>query len=1071
MQIKVSEQKVVSLERFSNLDAEEDVYGISMCCKGDKGIAVHPYYYETSDDLDVVIQKVQVRNNQYFLDYKSNILRSELSTEWCECFFELFVKRGSKNLDYQVMFIGNGNVCIKDIKLVKGGFPERKLVDGAPYLNFINQLTYNDKFERPVSSRVCIVKELPEWAKDFMKIDINCLLDMIPTRRSLLGEPQLRDYLWSPCEPDMLIEKDSGKKVKPEEIYTISGYEDVVCPSGKIIKYPYYLKPRKLSLESFYISNPDVPAPDQEILDRFFNPDFELIYTDYYMVSTRIESFFEAAKCLAGYYNDTGNREAAIRAACIVAKLAAYQLDWPMYGRPDWNYNACGFWDDDSYENWFAFFGSGASYWLFGATRDNIHNYVDVYESLRGFDGYDEVNRIIGYEPQKAIKDAVIYILQRALKYDAYYRCDLWKFYHNTISAQIRVFIEAGMSIGCPDIIHYAVEKVNSACEYLFMNDGFFPESVSYMSDMLGILKALISLKGYSDPEEYTGYMGTKKFSDFDIFAEISRAEYLINVYKKMKFPDGSELALHDTWSSSHKAIDEFPVLGKNENGTINFKKDRVDSYLLPDFGHGVMGAGRGNESIETHLHYSCKYNHAHEDMLNLNIWAYGDELLSDLGYTHLGGYPSSTVAHNTVVVDKKSQGAKIGDKSGNLIDWYVDLDNKFMSVNADTDAYRNTKKYRRSAIMIELEDNKHCVIDVFEVSGGNIHDYMLSGVADYSQKCKTELVFDEFIDNLADDGHRLMSAFTCADVFNAMPYDFPDEESKYYGMFFDAKIANTYTPFSIAFNPEYPDGESFPGAGPRALQPAKSAGLKIHFPSNNVTNAKVILCKAPRYRFYHEHKNHEEALNNLYNNHMHKIIIRSEGEELDNTFVTVFEPFEDAPFIKNVSCETNNQDGVVLKIVTENDNIMVLFKKNSDSAIIKSDNISSNARLAILKNDSVYIYGGGIVNINGKEFICDNISPAEILSVIDNKKIIVRGSVPSNATYCVVTQINECNKHLKIERIETLDEDKTEITICGNVGFDYNYNDFLREKNFPHRTLYGKAYLQFQRCTKIEYK
>ncbi|UCE19487.1 MAG: alginate lyase family protein [Gemmatimonadota bacterium] len=91
-------------------------------------------------------------------------------------------------------------------------------------------------------------------------------------------------------------------------------------------------------------------------------------------------------------------------------------------------------------------------------------------------------------------------------------------------------------------------------------------------------------------------------------------------------------------------------------------------SAAFPDGGYYVMRSGWGNNGIpyneELYLLFDCGSNepwHAHYDMLNLVVTAYGQDLLKDPGrFTYNEGkerdYFKSTAAHNTIVIDEQNQ-------------------------------------------------------------------------------------------------------------------------------------------------------------------------------------------------------------------------------------------------------------------------------------------------------------------------------------------------------------------------------------------------------------------------------
>ena len=85
---------------------------------------------------------------------------------------------------------------------------------------------------------------------------------------------------------------------------------------------------------------------------------------------------------------------------------------------------------------------------------------------------------------------------------------------------------------------------------------------------------------------------------------------------------------------------------------------ERSHATLLPGVGHAWLGRGKGEHQVQVHLHFSGAYGHAHADNLNLMLFAKGQELISDVGYTHTQyrNWTVSTLCHNTVLIDEEEQ-------------------------------------------------------------------------------------------------------------------------------------------------------------------------------------------------------------------------------------------------------------------------------------------------------------------------------------------------------------------------------------------------------------------------------
>ena len=146
-----------------------------------------------------------------------------------------------------------------------------------------------------------------------------------------------------------------------------------------------------------------------------------------------------------------------------------------------------------------------------------------------------------------------------------------------------------------------------------------------------------------------------------DPTAAIPSHRRVVDALERQEFPDGTRHTMHDSWSESANPSDK--AWSEEITGT-----DEVRPHLFGSYGHGILGRGRKPARTEAHLHYSGYFNHAHADTLNLVLWSGGDELLSDIGYSKIGPYAHSTVAHNLVVVDRSIQ--RRGTAAGNLTAW-----------------------------------------------------------------------------------------------------------------------------------------------------------------------------------------------------------------------------------------------------------------------------------------------------------------------------------------------------------------------------------------------------------------
>ncbi|WP_027696606.1 heparinase II/III domain-containing protein [Vibrio litoralis] len=142
---------------------------------------------------------------------------------------------------------------------------------------------------------------------------------------------------------------------------------------------------------------------------------------------------------------------------------------------------------------------------------------------------------------------------------------------------------------------------------------------------------------------------------------------------------------------------------------------------------------------------YHSALDHGHYDGLHLSVFNRGNEVLHDYGFGRwvnvepkFGGryipenksYCKQTVAHNTVVVDQKTQNnfdtalaeSKFGQKH-----FFLTEDEKFQAMSGTISEYYDGVDMQRSVLLAELpEFEKPLVIDVYRILSEESHQYDL---------------------------------------------------------------------------------------------------------------------------------------------------------------------------------------------------------------------------------------------------------------------------------------------------------------------------------------------------------
>jgi hypothetical protein len=955
IKINLEKEFELMLPSFNIQTGNEKVCGISFEIKGTVGIVAHPDCFKTYESNGSLLQFVKVRNMQYEMQYDKDIFRLNVCEHWQTMNIEAFVKTNASILEYGLRFFGNGEVVIRNIKITQDEFSDNSPIQGPPYVKWINSLNAHIKYEQDIKEFKSQRKTLPDHILPYMELTPQAIIDLVPDRRGLGSYS--KEYMWDPRNPDVITDKTTGEAVDFIKDYPVSGYDEIEAPSGEILRYDYHKRPCQRSLKQIFTFVPSYPGPDEDDLRQYYDPEYEKIYLDKFMVSVRMECFYEAALILAEYFNTTGDMEAGIRAAIIFYKITKSIPDWPIFGRPDWNYHLEGFFPPDAYERWFAWIADSYN-WYTPATGAHLNKLIKIYENIKNEQIWEQASVIVGQDARNATVQGILHIIRMSLKYDAYYRTDIWKYFHNTMGTQLKGLISAGLSIGSPEVIHYVINKAKSAFGYLFMADSMFPESVAYLHDVAGeINEALSVVEGYSDPQGYIALLDNNHISCFRPEDEIPNYKNVMYLCEhRMFYPDGSVMTIHDTWAESQYS--QYHNGGRsNDCDKLNPNaRKKSEPFLLPDFGHAIIGAGESENCAEAHIHYSGHYNHSHEDMLNFVLWAYGDELVSDIGYTHLGGYIYTSLSHNLVVVDGQNQNGS--SRSGNLLNWFTPSDcSMVMQASASKCAYNQADQYRRAIIGIHLEDGENLFLDIFEVEGGSRHEWMANSCADYTQNAQISIEPYKKFDNLDEYGNALIPEKVKklgSSVDKHLPNDKPGEKSQYYGAFRNVKVCRNNAPWNATITPAFPDGEDFLGAGGRAKSKTFKPGLRINWVAP--TDGEVMLCDAPRHRYFKELTFLEDAMANWNKNVMPKVIVRRNGEALNSTFVALWEPFKENTFVDSYEKINgiNDSQGIGVNIQAKNTKIKAFYRKNENADIITSGNISIDGEFLVIKEKTL---------------------------------------------------------------------------------------------------------------------
>ena len=213
-------------------------------------------------------------------------------------------------------------------------------------------------------------------------------------------------------------------------------------------------------------------------------------------------------------------------------------------------------------------------------------------------------------------------------------------------------------------------------------------------------------------------------------------ANEMLRCYNVLKEPKLAQAYHFYTGGDMSKIyIDMFTDTEELEN---SLKKDietygpyHFESENLTGFGLSILREGQpyyDENQYDTWMYYGrTELSHAHRDVLQFGVDAYGLDLTPDLGYPEKTAFQpnrlewvKATISHNTVVVNGDSQKQQYSGKSRHYDSTDVV---KLVDVEANN-AYEEVDLYRRSVVTVAVDDTVGYTLDFFRVKGGDSHMY-----------------------------------------------------------------------------------------------------------------------------------------------------------------------------------------------------------------------------------------------------------------------------------------------------------------------------------------------------------
>jgi len=157
---------------------------------------------------------------------------------------------------------------------------------------------------------------------------------------------------------------------------------------------------------------------------------------------------------------------------------------------------------------------------------------------------------------------------------------------------------------------------------------------------------------------------------EFNLPEFFAKTERTYELYLKIMAPDRTAPATNDNGPQNvpymlRKALERFPdrddfrwIVSDGKDG----RKPDFTSIVLPYAGFAMMRSGWERDGHMLYFDFGpVGYRHAHQDKLEVMVWAYGRQILFDPGRVNYADTPHQnycmdTHSHNTVLVDHRPQ-------------------------------------------------------------------------------------------------------------------------------------------------------------------------------------------------------------------------------------------------------------------------------------------------------------------------------------------------------------------------------------------------------------------------------
>ncbi len=370
---------------------------------------------------------------------------------------------------------------------------------------------------------------------------------------------------------------------------------------------------------------------------------------------------------------------------------------------------------------------------------------VFAYDRVYNSPYWEELSAQTGTDVRGAVEDWFLKAFDYIIKLNA------GSYYDNRGAYWLKNAAGIALILNDPDRMRQVISALDTCMtSNEWHADGMWSEGTfSYGQQFAGNgSEAADVINLYRDPYGYTDTsLGLVLDGSINMHDRWPLQQKMINLNKAFKFPNGANVAMHDTHFTQDVTVD-MPI-----------KEEYLENQEMGHFGFYNVKHGNTEEAQQINLKFPIlseglpySAGHYHGDFLGLSMWSAGMEVLPDGGYVftpaanryiHMNAYlhncswvSSPQTSNYTARGTRTTRPNLLGYDDGSRNDKQVQL----VEGSQPMTAQDGIDFKRRLVMMIATDENHSYTLDIQRMKGGTVHENFLRQVEEEDVDFTTDL-------------------------------------------------------------------------------------------------------------------------------------------------------------------------------------------------------------------------------------------------------------------------------------------------------------------------------------------